>query len=534
MFWTLLKAEMHKMFGSFTAGKNAQSKKAKAKKKSSAGMIVLAVILLLYLGIVFAFLFGMIFFGLSAVLTEETKWAYFATAGILAFFLMVLGSVFTAKNQLYESKDNDLLLSMPIPPSYILGTRMVSLLLLNYFFEAVVAVPAAVVYAFTFGFGVVTFILFVLEFLLLGLFSMAIICALAFLIELVTRKMKNKNIVTMIFSLGFLALYMWAYMNMDKVMSYVSVNIGSISSSIQKWVLPAYWLGRSAAETDALSSLAFALFTALPFALVYYILSKSFIKLTTVSSKSAHVKYRERELKVSGARWALVKKEIKYFVSLPVYMMNGGLGLVFTVALAVLAVVKTDVITGIGIPESCVYPIIILVATFPASMNIITASSISLEGKRLWIAKSIPVSSFDILMSKLYAHCLICLPFMLTAGVVLWAGLGMPWYIGFFAPLVPSLFTILIGFIGLLINLKAPKLEWTNEAVPLKQGMAVALTMLSAMGLSILVLVPGIFLTMLAPVLYLAAVSVVLTALILLFYYITKTCTAKAFMSLGE
>ena len=50
--------------------------------------------------------------------------------------------MFTAKAQLFEARDNELLLSMPIKPSAILASRMVSLLLLNLGFELLVAIPA--------------------------------------------------------------------------------------------------------------------------------------------------------------------------------------------------------------------------------------------------------------------------------------------------------------------------------------------------------------------------------------------------------
>ena len=58
--------------------------------------------------------------------------------------LMLLGSVFTAKAQLFEAKDNAQLLAMPIPPGQILFSRMASLILINGFFQLTVAVPAAV------------------------------------------------------------------------------------------------------------------------------------------------------------------------------------------------------------------------------------------------------------------------------------------------------------------------------------------------------------------------------------------------------
>ena len=54
----------------------------------------------------------------------------------------IFGTVFTAKAQLFEAKDNELLLSLPVRPRDILASRMVSLLLWNLLFGVLVAVPA--------------------------------------------------------------------------------------------------------------------------------------------------------------------------------------------------------------------------------------------------------------------------------------------------------------------------------------------------------------------------------------------------------
>jgi ABC-2 type transport system permease protein len=63
------------------------------------------------------------------------------------FAMMFIGSIFAAKAQLYEAKDNELLLSMPIPPSAILASRMLTLLLINLAFDLMIAVPAGIAWA---------------------------------------------------------------------------------------------------------------------------------------------------------------------------------------------------------------------------------------------------------------------------------------------------------------------------------------------------------------------------------------------------
>jgi ABC-2 type transport system permease protein len=48
----------------------------------------------------------------------ELEWFYFALAGIISFALSFVGSVFATQTQIYDARDNELLLSMPVPVKY--------------------------------------------------------------------------------------------------------------------------------------------------------------------------------------------------------------------------------------------------------------------------------------------------------------------------------------------------------------------------------------------------------------------------------
>ena len=58
-------------------------------------------------------------------------WVYFAMMGLIAVTFSIIGGIFTTKAKLYEAKDNDFLLSMPVSTKTILFVRMVSLYLFS-------------------------------------------------------------------------------------------------------------------------------------------------------------------------------------------------------------------------------------------------------------------------------------------------------------------------------------------------------------------------------------------------------------------
>ncbi len=89
---------------------------ARSKKKISGGKIFLFVLLGIYIIGCFGVLFGGMFASIADVFAQMgMSWLYFGLMGVLVFALCFVGSVFITQNQLYEAKDNDLLLSMPIP-----------------------------------------------------------------------------------------------------------------------------------------------------------------------------------------------------------------------------------------------------------------------------------------------------------------------------------------------------------------------------------------------------------------------------------
>lgn len=135
-----------------------------------------------------------------------------------------------------------------------------------------------------------------------------------------------------------------------------------------------------------------------------------------------------------------------------------------------------------------------LMICFCASVNIITAPSISLEGIRLWIVRSLPVPSRDILISKVLVHCMVCIPPLIVSALLSSIFLGSSILGIVCAVLLPCVVTVLVGLLGIVINLHMPKFDWLNETVCVKQGASTMLTMFGSMGL---ILVPVLLYIML-------------------------------------
>ncbi len=207
MFKALVKTRLAALWASFyTRIRSAKN----GKKPSKIGGIGIA-ILLIYAAIVFAGMFSAMFFGIAELYhAQGIGWLYFALVGILAAGFCLMGSVFTAQTQLYNARDNEMLLAMPIPSAAILGSRMIMLLLLNYFYEAIVAIPAIAVWiAAGLPVTVSGAVCTAVGFIILPLLPLTLSCLLGGIIAAITARMRHKNIITLVFSLLFLAVYMY-------------------------------------------------------------------------------------------------------------------------------------------------------------------------------------------------------------------------------------------------------------------------------------------------------------------------------------
>ena len=107
-----------------------------------------------------------------------------------------------------------------------------------------------------------------------------------------------------------------------------------------------------------------------------------------------------------------------------------------------------------------------------ASLVFLTAPSISLEGKYLWLPKSLPVSSWEVLQAKLRLHMLIALPPLVLVSVVTALVLGYEGQLFLLVLLLPTVFGVFSGFLGLFENLRHPNFNWINETQAVKSGVA--------------------------------------------------------------
>lgn len=458
------------------------------KKGHGSGTKILMIGIILYFFIVFGGLFTVLFFSISTAFIQiGLGWLYFGLMALFIFFFGFISSVFITQSQIYSAKDNELLLSMPIKTSDILLSRLLSLLMFNYGIELIVIIPGAIAYIVNGQVTVGGSIFFILGFLLLPLLILTLSAIFGWLIAYVNSKLGNNNIFMMLLTLILFGVYMYLCFTMQSNLEKILANGEDIANAIQKIIPPFYYLGDAIFNVSLLSFLIYTAWMVIPFAIIYKILSVTFIKIATTPIGYRRVKYKSKQMTVMGVRKALILKEIRHFIGEPMYMFNSGMGLILMVGGAAYLLLNKEsaaqFINGMLGSTGDLGAFICLIIGMLGASVIISAPTISIEARTMWITQSSPVPERDALLAKADMHILITLPFVYASVAIVLGTLNLDFTSTALVAVFPAINTTFNALLGVALNIKFPRFDWVSETSAVKHGAAPMLSWLLSMAI---------------------------------------------------
>lgn len=490
-------------------------------KGSLTGRIILFVIV--YISVAGSF-FALSFLIGDPLIAQDMAWIFFMIMSIMAFLLAVIGSGFSASAALFQAKDNEFLLAMPIPPHLILISRMVSVYILGLVFESMIMLPA-ILYFFIRAEQTFFSVLFcILGFFILGFVILTFTCILGWLIALISSKLKNKSFLTLIIAIVFIGLFIWLRISANSLFRYLAEHGAEIGTAVKGWGYPLYSLGLGMSG-DVVGFLVFTGIAAVLFGLTWLIMSKSFNRIVSTKDEAVKKDFSEKQIRTHSISAALRRKEMKRFTSSPNYMLNCGLGLLFLLAAGVLVLIYRNVIQGLSFLPAFQNPLISNMLPFVAafavwmlsSMCNIAAPAISLEGHYVWILQTLPVDPFDVFKAKLFVHISLTVVPALFCAVAFVIALKVSVLTAAAMLLSVAAFVFLSAVFMLALDLKRPIMDWTNEVQPIKQNLNVLFGWLAGWGLSLVL--GGLYLLLgsfVAPGIYLLVCTVLFVVFALL------------------
>lgn len=471
---------------------------------------------------------------------------------IMSVLFVLFTSIYKAQGVLFGSKDFENLMSLPIKPSVVLTSKMLELLLLNYLFTALVLIPTSIVYFRNASVSPLFFLFMLISILFVPLLPVVVASICAFGLSYISSKTKHKNIILTVLSIIFLVGFMAASFKMNDIMNYVIANSSSIASAMTKVFPPAYYYADALANLSVSSLGMLIIWSVVPFIIFVAIFARSFksinLRLGETFKKS---NYKMTSLKTSSPTVALFKKELRRYLSSSIYVMNTSVGMLLVLMAAVAAAFvgaegfikimmqsgDADITMAINAMKDMLQFMPLMLICFGVGISCTTGSSISLEGKNLWILKSSPVKAFDIFKGKIAVNLALTIPSIILCTILFWIGFDLTFVNTMWTLLIPTLLAVLVAVSGVIINLYFPKMEWKNETQVVKQSLSSMVSMF--MGVILVAIVIGIcylsikYLHITNIYVYLAGITVLLAILDVVSVIILKTKGENLFNKLG-
>ena len=458
--------------------------KIKRKKNSKLSNILIPLFIALYL-------MFMIWGGANSLFEKLTplnmQFLLISQFVFATSIMTIVEGIYKTGSLVFNCKDDDLLLSLPIKRSTVLFVRVFKFYVFELVFNSLFLLPVMIAYIrwgtnITWTYYLTSFIMI----LLLPIIPIVISLLVGAIISSLSSRFKYKNVVQIAISMIFLLGILILSFNSEGIVNYLIKHATDINDLITKIYYPAGAYTKLILNFKVLDLLIFIIINIGVFAISIAILGKFYFKINSRLKKSISnkkVKVDNMVIRSRGVYHSLVKKELNMFFKTPVFIVNAGFALVLFIALSIAMCIKFDkffpLIASSGIfnmtedtilSNTSILILMLVIAT--SFMTSITNSVISLEGRNINILKSLPVSGKTILMSKIYSSLVITTPVLFIGNIIL--------FIKFKTSIIEMVLLIILSiivplishFIGLIVNLKFPKLDAVNSTEVVKQSIS--------------------------------------------------------------
>lgn len=440
-------------------------------------------------GIMFVFVFGFCTImaqGLPVEHMSVIPAIFMATASIMC----LITTIYKVNGSLFGFRDYDMMMSLPIPAGTVITSRMVILYSLNILFTSIAVIPSLIAYQLYAPVTPAFWPMAIVALLFIPLVPIVVATVIGSLIAVAASHFKRKTGASMIITVAALLAWLLFCMNMNTI----ATNFAAISTDVVNVLNKIYPLTdmytKAVCDQNILSFVLFLGISVGVFAAFVAIVGKNYKKLNAiVTANRTTSDYKMQALVQSSPKKALFQKEWKRFTSSSLYMMNTGIGAIMLIALSVVLLILggsqlESLVQMPGLMEILGRAAPFVISLFVA-MTCTSSCSISLEGKQLWIMKSIPVHTKDILWSKLRVNLqLLVVTIVISAtmfAIALKTG-PVETLMMYVTPLAYAGFT---ATLGLKLNLNLPNFDWDSEIRVIKQSMPVMIVLFVGMGMTI-------------------------------------------------
>ena len=406
---------------------------------------------------------------------------------------------------IFNCKDDDLLLSLPIKKRTVLFIRIFKFYVFELMYNSLFLLPIMIAYIrWAENLNWTYYVTSISMLLLLPIIPIVLSCFVGAITSSISSRFKYKNLVQIVTSMIFIILIIALSYKTENLVNYLIKNATSINDLITKLYYPAGVYAKLVTNFNILDLLIFLVVNIVIMSISIYILSLFYFKINSRMKRvitNKKIKIGKLNIQQKSKTRSLIKKELNTFFETPVFIINSGFALVLFLILVIMMVIKFDSFlpiltskqTGIGLEKELIMSnlsiIMFLLISFAGYMTSITNSVISLEGRNINILKSLPIKAKTILMSKIYSCLAITTPVLLIGDIILFIKFKISIIESILLLMLSILIPLVSHFIGLIVNLKYPKLDAESSAEVVKQSASSFISVMIGMVLFIITVV---------------------------------------------
>ncbi|MCX7745482.1 MAG: hypothetical protein N2645_01130 [Clostridia bacterium] len=515
-FLSLVKTSLNVNFG-ISVIKHRFTREKKKRLETIAvlsGAFIGIISIMVFFSIIYWSIFQVFNGGMGAS-SEPQPQIVITLAFLMGQAMVLFFGIFYIMSAFYFSNDLNILMPLPLKPSYVLGSKFIVVMVNEYLTLLPVMFPALIIYGFGTGQGILYWIKGLMLFLVspvipLGLASIFVVLLMRF-----TNLRKSKDLLAVIggFIGVFIAIgsnyYFQGISGGTNNMGKLVADNAEIVNKIGQNFPPVLWATKGISQGGISGFGYFLLFlgvSVLIFFLLMWLGNRIFYKALLAGKEITRKRkavsfngdqYRKRK---SHPVVALFWREWKVFLRTPIYAMNGLAGVIMGpvfIAMPFITQRKNaeSILSAFEKPENITLVTlgILAAALFVASMNIVACTSVSREGATFWISKMIPVSAKHQILAKVLHGFCISIMGVLIITVLLKFLIGYSFLRSVLIIFLGALGSILLVTLNVMIDVIRPKLEWTNPQEAVKSNLnglfGIMISLLSILLLGAFVLV---------------------------------------------
>lgn len=419
-------------------------------------------------------------------------------------------SLFKSNGELFGFYDYDQVMSLPLTVRTIINSRFLNMYIWNTLIAFIVMFPMGIIYILFEQPAFISYLMWFISIFLVSLIPTAVAAIFGAVVTAISVKFKYTSAVATFLSIALLIVFMLLSMSVatsdigfGELFDFQTGTINAdafstlapyISDRLNQFYLPTKLFKEAIVDGKILSFLIFAGISIGLYMLLLLLLPIKYKQINTaLTSHISRGNYKVGVLRQSGMLLALYKKTIMRILKSTVCATNLLVGCVLAILLAVMVLTAgpEKILQSLDLVDY--FPIVKNVAGYViaamVSMSNTAAISLALEGKNIWLIKSLPISPKTLYDSYLLSNLTFTIPTSIVCSILFSIALNTSFIETILIIITPLIFSLFTAVAGIFIGNRMAYYDWQDETQLIKQSMMNLIGMLGGM---IIIIVFGV------------------------------------------